>query len=60
MDQLTGNFTAEGNVNSSRLPDKDQKKNSEMLSGRRAAAGQARQDGFGAIGTARSTMRATC
>ena len=36
MDQLTGNFTAEGNVNSSRLPDKDQKKNSEMLSGERA------------------------
>ena len=33
LDQRTGDFVAEGNVNSSRLPDKDQKKNSEMLSG---------------------------
>ncbi len=33
LDQRTGNFIAEGNVNSSRLPDKNQKKNSEMLSG---------------------------
>jgi lipopolysaccharide export system protein LptA len=33
LDQRTGDFTAEGNVNSSRLPDKDQKKNSDMLSG---------------------------
>lgn len=33
LDQRTGGFVAEGNVNSSRLPDKDQKKNSEMLSG---------------------------
>ena len=33
MDQRNGDFTAQGNVNSSRLPDKDQKKNSEMLSG---------------------------
>ena len=33
LDQRTGDFLAEGNVNSSRLPDKDQKKNSEMLSG---------------------------
>ncbi len=33
LDQRTGDFTAEGNVNSSRLPDKDQKKSSEMLSG---------------------------
>jgi lipopolysaccharide export system protein LptA len=33
LDQRTGDFTAEGNVNSSRLPDKDQKKNSELLSG---------------------------
>ncbi len=32
MDQRTGDFTAEGNVQSSRLPEKDQKKNSEMLS----------------------------
>ena len=33
MDQRTGDFTAEGSVKSSRLPDKDQKKSSEMLSG---------------------------
>jgi lipopolysaccharide export system protein LptA len=33
LDQRTGDFFAEGNVASSRLPDKDQKKNSEMLSG---------------------------
>ncbi len=33
LDQRTGDFLAEGNVSSSRLPDKDQKKNSEMLSG---------------------------
>ena len=33
LDQRTGDFLAEGNVISSRLPDKDQKKNSEMLSG---------------------------
>ena len=33
MDQRTGDFTADGNVNSTRMPDKDQKKNSEMLSG---------------------------
>ena len=33
LDQRTGDFQADGNVNSSRLPDKDQKKNSEMLSG---------------------------
>ena len=33
LDQRTGDFVAEGNVNSSRLPDKDQKKGSEMLSG---------------------------
>jgi lipopolysaccharide export system protein LptA len=33
MDQRTGDFTAEGNVQSSRLPEKDQKKNSQMLSG---------------------------
>jgi len=43
MDQLTGNFTAEGNVNSSRLPDKDQKKNSEMLSGSDPLQAQARR-----------------
>ncbi|MCX6631128.1 MAG: LPS export ABC transporter periplasmic protein LptC [Candidatus Solibacter sp.] len=33
LDQRTGDFLAEGNVTSSRLPDRDQKKNSEMLSG---------------------------
>ncbi|MEO8597191.1 MAG: LPS export ABC transporter periplasmic protein LptC [Candidatus Solibacter sp.] len=33
LDQNSGNFVAEGNVQSSRLPDKDQKKNSEMLAG---------------------------
>ena len=33
LDQRTGDFTAEGNVTSSRVPDKDPKKNSEMLSG---------------------------
>lgn len=32
LDQRTGDFVAEGTVTSSRLPDKDQKKNSEMLS----------------------------
>jgi lipopolysaccharide export system protein LptA len=43
MDQRTGDFTAEGQVNSSRLPDKDQKKNSEMLSGDQPVEAQARQ-----------------
>jgi lipopolysaccharide export system protein LptA len=33
LDQKTGDFTAKGHVNSSRLPEKDQKKNSQMLSG---------------------------
>jgi lipopolysaccharide export system protein LptA len=33
MDQRSGDFLAIGNVNSTRLPDKDQKKNSSMLSG---------------------------
>lgn len=32
MDQRTGDFAAEGNVNSSRMPEKDAKKNSQMLS----------------------------
>jgi len=32
MDQNTGDFTAEGHVNSIRMPDKDQSKNSQMLS----------------------------
>jgi lipopolysaccharide export system protein LptA len=33
LDERTGDFSAVENVSSSRLPDKDQKKNSEMLSG---------------------------
>jgi lipopolysaccharide export system protein LptA len=33
LDQRTGDFTAEGKVSSTRLPDKSQKKSSEMLSG---------------------------
>jgi len=33
LDQNTGDFTAEGNVMSSHLPDQDPKKNSQMLSG---------------------------
>jgi lipopolysaccharide export system protein LptA len=33
MNQSTGDFTAEGHVQSSRLPEKDEKKNSQMLSG---------------------------
>ena len=43
MDQRTGDFTAEGNVNSSRLPDKDQKKNSQMLYGDEPMHAQARK-----------------
>jgi lipopolysaccharide export system protein LptA len=43
MDQRTGDFTAEGNVNSSRLPEKDKKKNSEMLSGDEPLHAQARK-----------------
>ena len=43
MDQRTGDFTAEGQVNSSRLPDRDQKKNSEMLSGDQPVEAQARK-----------------
>lgn len=43
MDQRTGDFTAEGHVNSSRLPDKDQKKNSGMLSGDEPMHAQARK-----------------
>jgi lipopolysaccharide export system protein LptA len=43
LDQRTGDFTAEGAVNSSRLPDKDQKKNSEMLSGDAPLQAQARR-----------------
>jgi lipopolysaccharide export system protein LptA len=43
LDQRTGDFLAEGNVTSSRLPDKDQKKNSEMLSGDDPLQATARQ-----------------
>jgi lipopolysaccharide export system protein LptA len=43
MDQLTGNFSAEGNVNSSRMPEKDKKKNSEMLAGDEPLHAQARR-----------------
>jgi lipopolysaccharide export system protein LptA len=43
MNQRTGDFTAEGHVNSTRLPDKDQKKNSEMLSGDEPMHAQARK-----------------
>jgi lipopolysaccharide export system protein LptA len=43
MDQRTGDFTAEGQVNSSRLPDQDQKKNSQMLSGDQPIQAQARK-----------------
>jgi lipopolysaccharide export system protein LptA len=43
MDQRTGDFTAEGHVNSSRLPDQDQKKNSQMLSGDQPVEAQARK-----------------
>jgi lipopolysaccharide export system protein LptA len=43
LDERTGDFTAEGGVTSSRLPDKDQKKNSEMLSGDQPLQAQARK-----------------
>ena len=43
MDERTGDFMAEGGVNSSRLPDKDQKKNSQMLSGDEPLQAQARK-----------------
>jgi lipopolysaccharide export system protein LptA len=43
LDQRTGDFTAEGQVNSSRLPDQDQKKNSQMLSGDQPVEAQARK-----------------
>jgi lipopolysaccharide export system protein LptA len=43
LDQSNGNFTADGNVQSSRLPDKDKKKNSEMLSGDDPLQAQARK-----------------
>lgn len=43
MDERTGNFIAEGGVTSSRLPDKDQNKNSQMLSGDDPLQAQARK-----------------
>ncbi|HLK62685.1 MAG TPA: LptA/OstA family protein [Bryobacteraceae bacterium] len=43
MDEKTGDFTAEGKVNSSRLPEKDEKKNSQMLSGDQPLQAQARR-----------------
>ncbi|SPE38134.1 OstA family protein [Candidatus Sulfopaludibacter sp. SbA3] len=43
MDQASGDFTADGNVNSSRLPDKDANKNSQMLSGDEPLQAQARR-----------------
>ncbi len=33
IDQRTGDFIADGNVKSSRLPEKDSKKNSQLLNG---------------------------
>jgi lipopolysaccharide export system protein LptA len=43
MDQQSGDFTADGNVNSSHMPDKNPKKNSEMLSGDEPLQAQARK-----------------
>jgi lipopolysaccharide export system protein LptA len=43
MNQNTGDFTAEGNVNSSRMPEKDAKKNAQMLSGDEPLHAQARR-----------------
>jgi lipopolysaccharide export system protein LptA len=43
MDQRTGDFTAEGSVNSSHMPDKNPKKNSQMLSGDDPLQAQARK-----------------
>ena len=43
MDQRTGDFTAEGNVNSSRMPDPDAKKNSQMLATDEPFQAQARR-----------------
>jgi lipopolysaccharide export system protein LptA len=43
LDQATDDFTAEGNVSSSRLPDKTQKDNSAMLSGDAPLQAQARK-----------------
>ena len=43
MDQKTGDFTAEGRVRSTRMPDRDSKKNSQMLSGDQPLEAQARR-----------------
>jgi len=43
LDERSGDFTAEGNVNSSRLPDQDSKKGSQMLSGSEPLQAQARR-----------------
>jgi len=43
MDQRTGDITADGNVNSSRMPEKDARKNSSMLSSDEPLEAQARR-----------------
>jgi lipopolysaccharide export system protein LptA len=43
MDQRTGDFIAEGNVNSSRMPEPDAKKNSQMLATDEPLQAQARR-----------------
>ncbi len=43
MDQRTGDFTAEGHVNSSRMPEQDAKKNSQMLATDEPLQAQARR-----------------
>jgi lipopolysaccharide export system protein LptA len=43
LDQKTDDFLAEGNVNSTRMPDKDQKSDSSMLSGDAPMNAQARK-----------------
>lgn len=43
LDRRSGDFTAEGRVISSRLPDKDQNKNSQLLSGDEPLQAQARK-----------------
>jgi len=42
-DQHSGDFTAEGNVNSSRMPERDSSKNSQMLNGDEPLNAQARK-----------------
>jgi len=43
LNQRNGDFTAEGKVNSSRMPDPDSRKNSQMLSGDEPLQAQARR-----------------